>query len=141
MARLTAAEAAAKWSQRSTAAAADYTAGVQRVTTAPGVAAAAAAQTWQTAVASPDALAKYRNNVALVSLQDWQNAATQYGSARYAQGVAAKQSKYENIIAQVLAYQDQILPTIKRMDKSTFAARVQRSVAWQNAMHNFKRTS
>jgi hypothetical protein len=141
MAHGTPQDVAAKWAQRASAAGTDYTAGINRVAVSPGQAAAAAAPTWQAAVSSPDALAKYKRNVGLVTLEAWQNAATQYGSARYTQGVAAKQAKYEAIMAQLLPYIDRGVAQIKAMPKATFEDRLQRSRAMQVYMHNFQRTA
>lgn len=140
MAHGTPQEVAQKWQQRSAAAGPDYQAGIQRVTVSPGQAAANAASQWQAAVSSPDALAKFKRNVGLVTLESWQAAATQYGSSRYVQGVQAKEAKFENIMGQLLPYIDRGVATVKAMDKSTFEARLQRSRAMQVWMHNFQRT-
>lgn len=81
------------------------TAGAQRVTKSPGVAAAAAADKWLQKVTA--AKAKFAANVGRVSLADWQNAYINVGIPRVAQGAQAKQNK-------VLAFQQEFLPYLQR---------------------------
>lgn len=129
--------ATAKWVTNIGAATERMTAGAQRVTKAPGQAAAAASDKWlQRVTASKD---KFRTNVARVSLQDWQNSYINIGIPRVAQGAQAKQSK-------VLAFQQEFLPylqrgvaTIDAMPSTTLEDGVARATAMIRYNAKFKR--
>lgn len=140
MARMTAAEVAQKWAQRAGAAQADYTAGVNRVTEAPGQAAANAADVWQARLQDPQVLAKFKRKVSAVSLEQWKSAAANYGAARYAQGVSSKTAKFEAAMAPLLSYIDSGLAQIKSMPNVTLEDRIQRSAAWQRYMNKYQGT-
>lgn len=137
MAHGSAADVATKWSQRSQAAAPDYTTGIQRVTTAPGQLAAAASATWLARLNDPATVAKFQRKVAAVSLQAWQNAATQYGASRYSQGVAAKEGKFASAMQNLLPFIDNAVAQVKAMPNATFEDRLQRSRAMQTIMHSY----
>lgn len=81
-----------KWLRNLQQSTADIQAGIQRVTQAPGQAAAAQAQVWQQNTIN--AADKWKRNTASVTLPEWQAAATA-GVPRIAQGAAAKQGKME----------------------------------------------
>lgn len=134
----TAAEVAQKWSQRSQAAAADYTAGVERVSVAPGEKAAAAATTWLARLNDPATVAKFKRKVSAVDLATWKAAASQYGSARYSQGVAAKEPKMAKALSTLLPFIDAGVAQVKRMPNATFEDRLQRSRAMQVYMHGYR---
>lgn len=140
MAHGSADEVATKWSQRAQAASSEYTAGIARVTTAPGQLAAQAAQTWLARLNDPATVAKFQRKVQAVSLQDWQNAATQYGASRYSQGVAAKEAKFASAMNKLLPFIDQAVAQVKRMPNATFEDRLQRSRAMQTIMHGYTGT-
>lgn len=137
MAHGTAAEVATKWSQRSQAAAPEYTAGINRVTVAPGTQAAAAADTWLARLNDPVTRAKFQRKVAAVTLEQWKSAATQYGASRYSQGVAAKESKFQAAMTTLLPFIDNAVAQVKAMPNATFEDRLQRSRAMQTIMHSY----
>lgn len=138
MAHGTPQEVAQKWAQRSQAAASDYTAGVQRVTTSPTDAAANAHATWIARLQDPATVEKYQRKLRAVSLEQWKQAATQYGASRYSQGVAAKESKFEAAMVPLLQYIDNARAQVHRMPNATFEDRLQRSRAMQTLMHNYR---
>lgn len=82
-----AADVAAKWVQRASAATDAYKAGVQSVTQAPGAKAAAQADVWAANVAASKA--KYRQNVGAVTLAAWQERAETKGATNYPTGIQA----------------------------------------------------
>lgn len=141
MAHGTATEVAAKWATRAQAAQADYTAGVNRVTQAPGAAAAAAADTWQARLQDPATKAKFQRKVSAVTLDQWKTAAANYGASRFAQGVAAKEQKYAQSMGPLLSFIDNAVQQVKAMPNVTFEDRLQRSRAMQTIMHSYQGTA
>jgi hypothetical protein len=141
MAHGTPTEVAQKWAQRSQAAAPEYTAGVNRVTVAPGERAAAASATWLARLNDPQTKAKFERKVRAVTLEHWKSAASQYGASRYAQGVAAKEQKFAAAMVPLLAYIDNAVAQVKAMPNVTFEDRLQRSRAMQTLMHNYQGTA
>ena len=141
MAHGTAQDVTAKWLSRLQQAQQEMTAGVNRVTVAPGQAAAAKRQKWINALQDPATQDKWARNVASVSLSQWQQAMNDYGIARVAQGAQAKQQKFEAIMSSLLTYIDQGVNQVKQMDDSNYAAREQRALAMMRWMRNYKRPS
>ena len=114
---LTPQQVLSKWTQNTTAAGPSYAAGVQAVTTAPGQTAAANAQNWLNGCNS--SLAKYKTNVAAVSLQSWQQSCVQKGQQRIAAGVQAAQSKMGNFFTQLLPQTAAVKAAVASMPKGT----------------------
>lgn len=141
MAHGTPQEVAQKWSQRSQAAAPDYTAGINRVTSSPTAAAAAAVQTWLARLQDPATAQKYVRKLNAVTLEQWKTAAANYGASRYSQGVANKEAKYQAAITPLLQYIDSAVAQVKSMPNATFEDRLQRSRAFQTIMHNYQGTA
>jgi hypothetical protein len=84
--------AAANWAGRMGQSVQKMKDGINAVTVSPGQAAAAQADLW--ANNTQAAKAKFKANVAGVSLQAWQAAASTKGADRVAQGAQAAQPKY-----------------------------------------------
>lgn len=97
----TAAAAAQNWQTGFTNAGPKWTAGVQAVSVAPGVAAAAAKSAYIAGVTQNQD--KWAANVAGVTLADWKNAAVTKGQARLASGAQVGMTKYQAKIGPVLA--------------------------------------
>jgi len=135
--RVTPQEGTAKWLQRLSGATSEVTAGIAKVTEAPGQAAVRSKQKYQNNVVA--AFPKWERNTANVSLQSWQQAATQ-GASRIAQGAQQKQGKYENFASQFYPYLDQQVAKVKAMPNATFEDRVQRAVAMMRGNAAFKRS-
>jgi hypothetical protein len=76
MARPSPQEISEKWSRRMAQAGPDYQAGINRVTEAPGAAAARNVQGYQQGVMDAITNGKWQANVGAVPLEDWRQAAT-----------------------------------------------------------------
>lgn len=132
-------EATTKWVNRLSGATAEIQAGIDRVTEAPGVKAAAKRQKWIQAVqASQD---KWARNVAAVSLEQWKQLFKDVGVQRIAQGAQAKRSKYTAFANQFFPYLDQGIQRVAAMPDTTFEERIQRAVAMMRHNHEFKRSA
>lgn len=135
MAKVTADQAAAQWAQRLSGATDRITQGVNSVTTAPGQAAARQKAAYLANVqAAGD---KWASRVASVPLSDWQQAMTQKGAPRIAQGAQAAQPKFAQFMGQLLPYIDSgksALPARGNLEQN-----IARSTAWIRHMSNFQR--
>lgn len=137
--RATPQQATEKWVTRLSGATAEITAGIDRVTEAPGVKAAAKRQKWIQAVqASQD---KWARNVAAVSLEQWKALFKGVGVQRIAQGAQAKKGKMQNFLEQFLPHLEAGIARVNAMPDTTFEERIQKSVAMMRHNHEFKRTS
>lgn len=136
MTRVTPQEGTQKWVTRLSAATADVAAGIAKVQTAPGQKAAQSYQKYQNNVTQ--AFPKWRNNVASVSLQSWQQAATQ-GVQRIAQGAQAKQDKYATFAQSFYPFLDANVSKVQSMPNATFEDRVQRAVQMMRLNSTYKR--
>jgi hypothetical protein len=89
----------------------------------------------------PATKAKFIRKVQAVSLEQWKNAAANYGASRYSQGVAAKEQKFAAAMQNLLPFIDQAVAQVKAMPNATFEDRLQRSRAMQTIMHSYTGTA
>lgn len=130
----TAAQSAANWKKRMAVASEDYKAGIERVSEAPGAAAAAAADRYAQGVAEAVASGKYAERAASVSLGDWKRLTLEKGPARLAQGAAAAEAKVQATMGQILSNIEAVKAEIDSMPKATLEDRIARSVAYMRGM-------
>lgn len=130
--------ATSKWVAAMQNATPQITRGVAAVTVSPGQLASQAADKWLAKVTA--AKAKFAARTQSVSLQDWQNAMTQYGIPRIAQGATAKQSKMLNFQTEWLAYLAANQSKIDRMQKVTIEDGIAKVTAQIRLNAAFKRT-
>jgi len=135
--RLSPQDAAAKWSQRASAAQGDYQAGVQSVSQAPGAAAAAKSDKWLQGVQG--AKDKFKSRVGAVSLSDWQTATVQKGAPRYGTGVQQAQGKMAQFLSEFGPHLDAVTARVKSMPDTTFEQRMQRMVEQAKGTSQFRR--
>jgi hypothetical protein len=140
MARVTASEFAEKWARRTSAATPDYVRGVERVTESPGAKAAASADLMRARVNEAIDSGKWQRNVGAVSLQEWKRAASEKGAQRIAAGVQGASSKMNTFATQVLPFIDNVRQQVDSMPKTSLEDRIQRSVAFQRGMSQFRRS-
>lgn len=127
-----AADAATRWQSGFSAAGPRWAAGIQSVTTAPGVAAAAAADRYLAGVNSN--VQKYATRSAAVTLQQWKDTSITKGQSRLASGAQAGMSKFQAGIQRVLDAEKSIIPGLP--PRGTVAQNIARSSAFQQAMHD-----
>lgn len=135
--RSTPTDSVAKWLQNLGSATDRMTSGAQRVTKAPGAAAAAAADKWLQRVTQSKA--KFATNVARVSLQDWQSSYINIGIPRVAQGAQAKQGKMLSFMEEYLPYLQRGVATIDQMPSVTLEDGIARATAMIRYNSKFKR--
>jgi hypothetical protein len=123
-----------KWSNNLNAAGTYITSGVQRVTTPPGQAAAAAQDRMIAGITAAVQSGKWARNVSAVSLQDWQNAMIKKGIPRIAQGtaqaVATKGPAIDALLANVATAQ----AAVAALPKGGIEQGIARATAFMRAM-------
>ena len=134
MARVNAQQWLDKWSRRLSAAAPDIQSGVQRVTQAPGVSAAAAAPRMLAGVTAAVQSGVWANNVAKVSLPQWQSAMVNKAIPRLAQGITAAQQNKQQQITTFLSAVDAATADAQALPKGGLEQNIARSVAFQRSM-------
>lgn len=130
------AAATAKWTARLQAAGAEMTAGANRVTVAPGQAAAAKFDKWLAGVQNN--AAKWRRNVAAVSLEAWRSSYTTLGVNRAQAGATAKAGKYEAFANSFYPFLEQAMAKVNAMPDTTLEDRIAKSAAMQRALAQYK---
>jgi hypothetical protein len=137
MTRVTAQQGSDKWKSRLSAASADMTTGVNNVTVAPGVQAAAKRDKWLAGVTG--AADKWQRNVKAVSLSSWQQSMTTIGIPRVAQGAQAKQQKYTDFAASFYPFLDRGVSQVNQMPDTDMESRIQKAVAMMRYNATYQR--
>lgn len=114
-----------------------YRAGVQRVTVAPGQAAAAKRDKYLNGVTQ--SVDKWASNVAAVSLQSWAQAALDKGAQRLGTGISAARPKIEAFWTDFLPFLSNVQNQVNAMPSDTFDQRVQKMISNATALHGFRR--
>ena len=131
-------EVADKWAANLGNAQQSMTAGVARVTEAPGAAAVAKQQKWVLAMQDPTVQAKWARKTGAVSLQSWQASMTNIGIQRAVQGATQKKQKMVTAMTNLLPFIDQVASQVRAMPDNTPADREQRALAMMRGMRNYQ---
>lgn len=126
-----------KWAQRTSGATQQVVEGVARVTQAPGQKAAAQKAVYLQRV--QERADKWANNVARVSLADWQ-AATTAGAQRIAAGVQAKQGKYASFMREFIPHVERVQQRVQAMPRGNMEQNIARMIENVRGMSEFRRT-
>ena len=136
----TPASRAEKWARRTSAAGADWQAGVQAVTDAPGAKAAAQADAWQQRLSLPETKEKFRRGVGSVPLEEWKTK-TAAASGRFTGGATAAQDKMARHQQNVEAHMEAGLRQLNQMPNVTLEDRINRTAFWMRHMASYKKPS
>ena len=139
MAKLTPKEAQEKHARRLKASIEDITAGVARVTEAPGKKAAAKADKMLANLTEKVRDGTWAKRVAGVSLEDWKRHMTEKGIPNIARGIDGAAAKTEDFFAQLFAYQDGIKVELDRMPDLTLEDSISRMTKWVRDMAKFSK--
>lgn len=132
-------EVASKWSRNLSNSTADITAGVQRVTVAPGTEAvkkqAKLKQNFNAAIDS----GKWARATSAVTLQSWQQSTIEKGIPRVSQGAQAAIPKMEAFMTQLLPFQETLSNQVKAMPDLTLQDNINRMVTFITGMSKFQK--
>lgn len=126
------------WVDRLNASTTQMTAGVDRVTTAPGAMAAAKFDKWLAGVQA--GAAKWRRNVAAVGLDSWKTSMKNIGIPRVGQGATQKAGKYEAFATEFYPFLQTQMQAVAAMPDTTLEQRIAKSGEMQRRLSNFKRS-
>lgn len=134
MARVTAEQWVEKWGRRLSAAGADITNGVNKVTVAPGIKAAEAQDLMLARLTEAITSGVWARNVSKVSLSAWKEAMIKKGIPRIPQGVAGvKANKIANISA-LLDAVDKAAAEANALPKGDIEQSIARAAAFMRSM-------
>ena len=137
--KLTPQEAREKHARNLKASSQDMVAGVRRVTTAPGVQAAAAVDKMRQNLVAKIDDGTWARRVSSVSLSDWQDRMINVGVGRVAAGIDAAAPKMEEFFTSLFAHQDRLIDQVGTMPDLTLQDSINRAVTWITGMAEFKR--
>jgi len=137
---LTAQQWAEKWGRKAKAAGADMKTGVEGVTVAPGVKAAAKAQKFLAGITEAVASGKWQRNVAGVSLEEWKRTMLDKGVQRVGAGVDAAMGRMQQVGEQLMGQIANVKQVIDKMPDDTYEQRVDRMLKNAELMRKIKIT-
>ena len=138
MARLTAEQYAEKQARNLKNSLPDIRAGIERVSSAPGQAAAAAQQRMKDNLNRSIDDGRWAQKVVGVSLEDGKQAALTKGVDRIAQGIDQAHSRQVQMAGRLLAAVDSSASKVKNMPKGTIQDSIARMTTFVEDMHKFK---
>jgi len=139
MAKLTPQEFQEKHARRLKGAVEDMRQGIERVTTAPGQAAAAKQEKMKQRLVEKIDDGTWAKRVAAVSLEDWKTKMIDKGLTRVASGIDAAQDKVIDFASQLLPHIDKVQSDIQRMPDLTLEDSIQRMTAFTRGMAKFRK--
>lgn len=116
----------------------DIRMGIERVSSAPGQAAAAAQQRMKDNLNKAIDDGRWAEKVRGVSLEEWKTAALTKGVDRIAQGIDAAHAKQVVMAGRLLAAVDSSAAKVRAMPKGTIQDSISRMTAFVEDMHKFK---
>lgn len=132
--KMGATELAEKWARRTKAATSDMSAGVERVTEAPGKAAVAKKdklrQRWLESIDN----GKWEANTGSYPLDAWKADMKGKGVQRVSQGVDGANDKMEHFASQLIDHQNAGLAKVDKLPDVTLSDSAARMVAWMEHM-------
>ena len=136
--RVTAAEYAAKHQQNTNAAQQYMIAGINRVTEAPGMKAAAQADAMLVNITQAITSGKWARRVASVPLEEWKKDMLEKGVGRVSAGLLRAQPKIQAFAEQLITHQNTLLAEVDVMPTVTLDDGINKMVAWARGMAKFE---
>lgn len=138
MAKVTPQEYAEKWGRRLKGSVEDVRRGINRVTEAPGIAAARSKELMKARIIEAIDNGTWEEQVGKVTLAEWKDAALNKGVNRIAAGVDGAQTKQQRMAANLLAAVDEEAAKVKAMPKGTIEDSINRMNSFARGMHGRK---
>jgi len=127
-----------KHNRRTKAALEDMRAGVNRVTEAPGAAAAKKAEKMRTNLMAALDSGKWQRRVAAVTVEEWKSAMINKGVNRVAAGVDAAAPKVHAFAEQLLSHEAGLMTTVSAMPDLTLEDSIARMTTFIRGMSKFE---
>ena len=139
MVKVNATEFQEKWSRRLKGSLEDIKRGVDKVTEAPGVKAAAKVEKLKTKWLAKIDDGTWAKQVAGVSLDEWKRLFKGKVSARLSSGVDGAEKKVTAFAEKLLAHEESLQGKVKRMPDLTIEDSISRATEWIRGMSKFKK--
>lgn len=139
MAIATAQEVAAKWKQRTAAAAQDYADGVAKTDKDPTALAIAAGPRLLQNFTQAFNSGKWANGLRRTGKQGWQAAVAAKGATNFSNGVNAAEQKVAEAFGSLLAFEQNLLNQVGSMPNVTDTDRENRMLAWVRGMRGYSK--
>jgi hypothetical protein len=139
MSRLTPAEFQEKHARRLKGAVEDIRKGIERVTEAPGVKAAAKQAKMKMAINEAIDTGKWAERTKKVTVGEWKDKAINKGLGRIASGIDGASGKVTDFASQLLTVQDGIVNKVKAMPDMTLEDRINRMTTFIRDMSKFRK--
>jgi hypothetical protein len=133
-------EFAEKHARRLKGAVEDIRAGVERVTVAPTMLAAAKQDKMIARLQESVSSGKWAARLKAVTLDEWKSKTLEKGLGRIAAGIDAAHDKQVRFATALLGYEGNLLTTLDKMPDLTLEDSVSRATAWIRGMAKFKMT-
>lgn len=127
-------DAVTKWARNLKGAGETIREGVERVTEAPGLAAAAAQDKMLAGVTAAVNSGKWGRRVAAVPLQEWKEKMIAKGIQRIPAGVDGSMAKAQDAFSQIISHADSVLDVVLPMPSVTLEDNIQRAVRFMRGM-------
>lgn len=138
MAKLTPQQATEKWLRNARNSGESYRDGVNSVTEAPGMKAAAKSDKWLQN--TMEARSKWEQRVSDVSLGEWKRQTLEKGTQRYLTGIESGAPKMAEFMQEFLPFAQQVSDEIQSMPDLTLDQNIQRMVANTRRIAEFRRS-
>ena len=139
MVKVNATEFQEKWARRLKGSLEDIKRGVDKVTEAPGVKAAAKVDKLKAKWLAKIEDGTWAKQVAAVSLDEWKRLFKDKVSARLSSGVDGAEKKVTAFAEKLLSFEDSLQTKVKRMPDLTIEDSVSRATEWIRGMSKFKK--
>lgn len=140
MSRLTASEAAEKQGRRLKESVTDIQKGVERVTEAPTLKAAAKKDKMLRNLNESVNNGKWERGLKRVSNEEWKKATIEKGIPRIAAGIDGAKDKVESFYSEFLPFLDGVAEKVNRMPDTTLEDNINRMATQAREVAKFKRT-
>lgn len=140
MSKLTPAEFQEKHARRLKGAIADMEKGVNAVTSAPTLAAAAKKDKMRSGINAAIDSGKWERGLKRVTLEEWKSKMIAKGLGRVAAGIDAAAQKVIDFASELLPYQDTLKAAIKKMPDVSLEDNINRMTTFIRGMAKFTRT-
>ena len=138
MAKVTPAEYAEKWGRRLKGSTEDIRRGINRVSEAPGVAAARQQDLMLAKVTESISSGRWASKVAAVPLDEWKKKATDKGIGRIASGVDAAAATQVGMATELLANVDAAVAMVNQTPRGTLEDNITRMTTFVREMSKSK---